>query len=134
MKQSPVILLEASIEERIDITFQEYIIEALAEHQSFYGEEQGFQRWSEQLLESIDKIQRRLGGLRHKELKALLNNAIQQQLSGDIELHKEWIKVLLVDYYDPMYDYQLSKKQDRVVFKGERNDVFNFLKKEKKIT
>jgi tRNA 2-selenouridine synthase len=130
MKQSPIILLEASIEERIDITFQEYIIEALAEHQSFYGEEQGFQHWSEQLLESIDKIQRRLGGLRHKELKALLSNAIKQQISGDTESHKEWIKVLLVDYYDPMYDYQLSKKQERVVFKGNKNDAFNYLKKE----
>ena len=127
MKQSPLILLEASIEERIDITFQEYIIEALAEHQSFYGEEQGFQHWAEQLQDSIDKIQRRLGGLRHKELKALLSNAIQQQMSGNTELHKEWIKVLLVEYYDPMYDYQLSKKQDRVIFKGKQNDVFEYL-------
>ena len=130
MKQSPLISLEASTEERINITFQEYIIEALAEHQSHYGEELGFTRWTEQLIESIDKIQRRLGGLRHKELKALLSNAIQQQISGDIESHKEWIKVLLVEYYDPMYDYQLSKKQERVVFKGNKNDVFNYLKKE----
>ena len=133
MKQSPLILLEASIEERIDITFQEYIIEALAEHQSFYGEEQGFQHWAEQLQDSIDKIQRRLGGLRHKELKALLSNAIQQQMSGNTELHKEWIKVLLVDYYDPMYDYQLSKKQDRVIFKGKQNDVFEYLATEYQI-
>ncbi len=134
MKQSPIVLLEASIDERINITFQEYIIEALAEHQSFYGEEQGFQRWTEQLQESIDKIQRRLGGLRHKELKVLLSNAIQQQTSGNIESHKEWIKVLLVDYYDPMYDYQLSKKQERVVFKGKQNDVFDYLTKEVKIS
>ncbi len=130
MKLSPIILLEASVEERINITFQEYIIESLAEHQSFYGEEQGFQRWSEQLLNSIDKIQRRLGGLRHKELKILLSNAIQQQTSGNTGFHKEWIKVLLVEYYDPMYDYQLNKKQERVVFKGNKNDVFNYLKRE----
>ncbi|MCK4865832.1 MAG: tRNA 2-selenouridine(34) synthase MnmH [Gammaproteobacteria bacterium] len=133
MKQSPIILLKASIEERIDITFQEYIIEALAEHQSFYGEEQGLQHWSEQLLESIDKIQRRLGGLRHKELKALLTNAIQQQISGNTESHKEWIKVLLVEYYDPMYDYQLSKKQERVIFTGKQSDVFDYLTKEAKV-
>ena len=134
MKQSPLIILEANIEERINITFQEYIIEALAEHQSFYGEEHGLQRWAEQLQGSIDKIQRRLGGLRHKELKVLLSNAIQQQTSGNIESHKEWIKVLLVDYYDPMYDYQLSKKQERVVFKGKQNDVYDYLTKEVKIS
>jgi tRNA 2-selenouridine synthase len=130
MQQSPIILLEASIEERINITFQEYIIEALEEHQSFYGEEQGFQRWAEQLLDSIDKIQRRLGGVRHKEIKALLNKAIQQQLSGDMASHKDWIRVLLVDYYDPMYDYQLSKKQERVMFKGTQNEVLDYLTQE----
>ena len=127
MKQSPLVLLEASIEERINITYQEYIIEALAEHQAFYGEEPGFQHWAEQLLASVDKIQRRLGGVRHKELKALLSDAIQQQLSGNTEAHKEWINVLLVDYYDPMYDYQLSKKQERVVFKGKHDDIYDYL-------
>lgn len=134
MQQSPIVLLEASIEERINITFQEYIIEALAEHQSFYGEEQGWQLWTVQLQEALDKIQRRLGGVRHKELKALLNTAIQQHLSGNPETHKEWIKVLLSDYYDPMYDYQLSKKQERVIFKGNQNEVLAYLQNNKQIS
>ncbi len=134
MQQSPVVLLETSIEERINITFQEYIIEDLVEYQSFYGEESGFQHWAEQLKISIDKIQRRLGGLRHKELKILLNNAIQQQLSANTEAHKQWIKVLLVDYYDPMYDYQLGKKQQRVIFKGKQNEVLDYLTAEYKIS
>lgn len=133
MKQSPIVLLDATIEERINITFQEYIIEDLTEHQSYYGEEQGFNSWSQQLLGSIDKIQRRLGGVRHKELKALLNQAIQQQISGNSESHKEWIKVLLLDYYDPMYNYQLSKKQDRVIFRGQESEVLEYLTKEYQI-
>jgi len=129
MKQSPLIILEASIDERVDITFQEYIIESLAEHQRHIGNESGFKSWSEQLQTSIDKIQRRLGGVRYKELKTLLTDAIQQQIStGNLEHHKEWIKVLLVDYYDPMYDFQTEKKQDRVIFRGEKNDVLSYLK------
>jgi tRNA 2-selenouridine synthase len=127
MRQSPVVLLEASIEKRIDITFQEYIIEALAEYQALYGEEHGFLRWSEQLHEAIDKIQRRLGGVRHKELQTLLSDALHQQASGNIDAHKEWIKLLLVDYYDPMYDYQLSKSQERVVFKGTESELYEYL-------
>ena len=133
MKQSPIVLLEASIEERINITYQEYIIEALTEYQSYYGEEQGFTHWTKQLHDSIDKIQRRLGGVRYKELKEQLTDAIQQQTLKNTEHFKEWIKVLLVDYYDPMYDYQLSKKQDRVVFKGNQDDVFDYLNNEHKI-
>ena len=89
MQQFPVVLLKSNIEERINIIFQEYIIEALAEYQLFYGEEVGFQCWTEPLQNSIDKIQRRLGGLRHKELKSLLSNAIQQQISDAPKLHKE---------------------------------------------
>lgn len=135
MKQSPLILLEASVEERTEITFQEYIIESLAEHQKHNGEESGFQSWAEQLQTSIDKIQRRLGGVRYKELKTLLEDAILQQIStGATELHKEWIKILLVDYYDPMYDFQTEKKQDRVVFKGQQDDVLSHLKEHYKIT
>jgi len=129
MKQSPLILLEAGAAERVDITFQEYIIESLAEHQQHLGEESGFKSWCEQLQLSIDKIQRRLGGVRYKELKTLLTDAIQQQInSGDTEHHKQWIKTLLVDYYDPMYDFQTGKKLDRVVFKGEKEDVLSYLK------
>ena len=96
MKQSPIVLLTASLEERLNITYQEYIIEALTEHQVHYGEGPGFNTWAEQLHTSIDKIQRRLGGIRYKELKTILTDAIERQLStANAEHHKEWIKVFL---------------------------------------
>lgn len=135
MKQSPLILLEADIDERVHITFQEYIIESLAEHKKHNGDEAGFESWAEQLQTSIDKIQRRLGGVRYKELKTLLTDAIEQQVStGNTEHHKDWIKVLLADYYDPMYDFQTAKKQDRVVFKGPQDDVIDYLQEHYQIT
>lgn len=135
MKQSPLILLEASVEERVDITFQEYIIESLAEHCKHLGEEAGFKSWSEQLQLSIDKIQRRLGGVRHKKLKTLLTDAVRQQITtGDNTHHRQWIKTLLLDYYDPMYDFQTEKKRERVVFKGQKNDVLSYLKQHYQIT
>ena len=128
MQQAPLIQLEASTEERVNITFQEYIIEALAEHQSYYGIDTGFSKWTNQLHESVDKIQRRLGGVRYKELKSMLGNAIQEhEIHNNIEQHKDWIKILLVDYYDPMYDYQFSKKESRVIFKGPQEDILKYL-------
>jgi tRNA 2-selenouridine synthase len=135
MKQSPLVLLEASIDERVDITFQEYIIESLAEHQRYNGDDAGFRSWSEQLQTAIDKIQRRLGGVRYKQLKALLVDAIQQQIStDDIDSHKEWIKILLVDYYDPMYDFQTEKKLDRIIYRGSQEAVLTYLREHHKIT
>jgi tRNA 2-selenouridine synthase len=135
MKSSPLVLLEASVEQRIEITFQEYISEALNEHQIFHGEEKGFETWSEHLQNALNKIQRRLGGVRYKQLNAILTDAIEQQRStGDAEHHKTWIRVLLVDYYDPMYDFQTARKEDRVIYRGQHEDVLAYLSSHYQIT
>ena len=50
----------------------------------------------------------------------------QQQAQGDVQAHEAWIRTLLVEYYDPMYEYQLSKKQQRVVYKGDYQQVLEW--------
>ena len=131
MKQSPLVLLETSIEQRVDIIYQEYIIDELLEHQNVYGESEGFRRWSLQLLQALEKIQRRLGGQRYKMLNTIMHDAIDQQYKdGHNEYHKQWIRHLLVDYYDPMYDYQIGGKSDRIVFKGDNETVLDYLKQQ----
>ena len=49
---------------------------------------------------------------------------------ADPENHKAWIRALLVEYYDPMYDYQLGKKTERVIFRGEQKHVLDYMKRE----
>ena len=112
MKEMPVLILEASLKERVTITHQEYI-----------------NRWSDYLLGSLDKIRKRLlGGLQHQKLKAIMEDAITiQQQSGESELHKNWIETLLSDYYDPMYDHQIRKKQERISFRGDAATLRNYL-------
>ena len=128
MKQSPLIILEASIEERVENIFNEYILNALAEYQQAFGEIEGFKLWAENLQNSLDKIQKRLGGLRHKELKSVMDAAIiAQQQQNDPAQHRRWIRNLLIEYYDPMYDYQLAGKKDRLVFRGDQQSVQAFL-------
>jgi tRNA 2-selenouridine synthase len=34
----------------------------------------------------------------------------------------------LVDYYDPMYNYQIQKKLDRVIFKGSSSEILDYLR------
>lgn len=131
MKQSPLVLLEASIGERVDIIFREYIIEALAEYQTMLGDDEGFNTWSQNLLTALDKIQRRLGGLRHKQTKSVMQDAIHKHRDlNQAEHHKSWIRELLTEYYDPMYDYQLSKKTDRVIFRGDNEAVLHYIKQQ----
>jgi len=129
LKASPLVVLEASNEERVDITYDEYITSALNEYQDMYGKEEGFDRWADYLLTSIDKIQRRLGGERHVKLHTIMQDAINaHRTSNDTEPHREWIHSLLIDYYDPMYDYQLNKKIDRMQFKGDKESILQYLK------
>ena len=129
MRMAPIILLQVDDQSRVEIIFDEYIHRALQEHIDFYGEEQGFEKWSAFLLTSLDKIQRRLGGQKYRELRGLMQQAIQQQVSqNNTDLHRQWISRLLFEYYDPMYDYQLSKKQDRIVFTGSSSQVVDYLR------
>ena len=129
MKQSPLILLEASIDERVDIVFDEYILASLAEYQGLFGEYKGFDSWADNLQDALEKIQRRLGGQLCQAIKSIMADAIDKHRNAaEPQHHKEWIRALLVEYYDPMYDYQLSKKTDRVVFRGERESVLEYLR------
>lgn len=129
MKQSPLILLEESVEDRVEIIFDEYITNSLEQFIASSDPTTGFEKWSEQLIFSLSKVQKRLGGERFKVLDEIMKNAISQQRNNnDSSSHRDWIKSLLNDYYDPMYDYQLTKKTDRVIFQGNQTEIIEFLK------
>ena len=128
LKSSPLLVLEASEEERVDITFDEYITSALGEYQELHGETRGFDEWSQYLLTSADKIKKRLGGERHQKLRSMMQQAVQEHRhAGQTDAHRDWIRILLTEYYDPMYDYQLEKKADRLQFQGARNEIIDYL-------
>lgn len=109
MQQSPICVLEATMEERVQLTFECYVD----------GVEQST------LLSSLDRIQKRLGGVNHKEIARLMKDAF---CHSDEALHKRWIQRLLETYYDPMYQYQLSKKTDRVEFVGNKESLKEHLR------
>ncbi len=123
-RKSDLVVLERSMEERIQITFDEYITAAQSEYNTTYGADDGPRQWLAYMNNCIDRIRKRLGGLRHQQIKQLLHAAHE---SGELEQHKEWIEQLLSDYYDPMYDYQIQKKQDAIVFKGNADEVLDYL-------
>jgi tRNA 2-selenouridine synthase len=128
LEKAPLLLLEADIETRIGYTRDEYVTEALAEYQALHGEEAGFDLWAEYLQDSLNRIRKRLGGERHTQLSSILADAIaEQRRNGDLSAHDAWLRSLLVDYYDPMYDYQLSNKLHRVVMRGDANALRDWI-------
>ncbi|MCW8194103.1 tRNA 2-selenouridine(34) synthase MnmH [Proteobacteria bacterium 005FR1] len=127
MAKAPLIIVEAELEARVEHSFANYILDNLGDWQARLGEEGGFERFASELRDSLSRLRRRLGGERFSEVSAMLEQAVEVHSGGDSSLHREWIRVLLRDYYDPMYDYQLSRKAERVVFRGSAEEVLGFL-------
>ncbi len=122
-----LVILEAPIAERTQITFDEYVVSALAEYEARFGSE-GRMRWAEDVLAALSRIRKRLGSERYLALKARFEDAFAaHREQGDLEGYKPWIAQLLEEYYDPMYDYQIQKHADRVLFRGEKEAVLDFL-------
>ena len=128
MGQAAVVFLEATLEERIEHSYRNYILIKLQEWQQVLGEEAGFDAFAEDLTKSLYRVRKRLGGVRYKEISVLLEAALAAHRKGDPSQHRDLIRFLLVEYYDPMYDYQIGKRKELVVFRGNREAVQAFLK------
>lgn len=129
LAEAPLIVLETSDEERVALTYQAYIVETYADFVALHANpELGFRAFEHYLLASLGKIQRRLGGIHAAQVKDWMQTALsQQQRTGDLSGHQHWIRFILLRYYDPMYNYQLSQKQQRILFKGTTVDIQAFL-------
>ena len=128
LMQGKLILLTAPMEKRVEITHKEYVQNAIEEYTKEFGEETGVEKWCEHTLFRLKKIKKRLGDLRYRTLAAIFENAIQTyKTNGSMEEFKEFIEILLRDYYDPMYDYQIEKTSQEIIFQGNETEVLNFL-------
>ena len=119
MRSARIALVEVSLAERIAHIEKEYVTDALTEAETMGVLPAQIQQ---NYLDALQRIKRRLGGLRFSEMEKRLNQAFAGQGS-----HASWISYLLTEYYDPMYDFQLSKKEDRITFRGDRVEVLEFL-------
>jgi tRNA 2-selenouridine synthase len=127
MQKAPVVVIEMSLNDRVQHTYQNYILHKLLEWQQIFGQQQGFDLFAEELLTSLANLKRRLGGWRYQQLHVQMQFAIAEHAHNRPEAHLAWINTLLKDYYDPMYQYQLGRKDDRVIFKGSYTQVQAFL-------
>lgn len=128
MKAAKIVWLEAPLEERIERVLKDYVIDLQQEYIVISNEQQGKQDFAEHLLASLSRITKRLGMERYQQLNNLMQAALNQvDLNTSLGIHREWIKLLLESYYDPMYNYQREKKADHIIFSGTAAEVTEFL-------
>ncbi len=122
MRQAPVALVEESLESRVETILRDYILANLAAWEA-HCPGAGGEKLEQSLLTGLGKIRRRLGGGNHEAAGKLMRRAFAAAGEERIEWHREWIALLLGNYYDPMYEYQLARKRHRIEFRGSRRQV-----------
>lgn len=120
INQAPLVFLEASIEERVQRIFREYV-QAPLESQKVISPE-----LLTVLASQLERIQKRLGGKLYLQIKEQMQQAFS--LAVKVENHAAWITELLTKYYDRPYQHAIDKMTSPVVFKGKEEDCYQFLK------
>ena len=123
MLEADVVVLESPLEDRSERIYQEYVVAELSQ-QDITAE-----HLQARYLAAVQRIKRRLGNLRCTDISENLRDAfaLRPGDSAHARGHKVWIEKLLKGYYDPMYDYQLSRKQSRVIKSGSCNTIREYL-------
>ena len=123
MCTSPIVVLEAPIEFRVQVGLEDYVVDLL---QSFKQTNPGIKRdivfdmYADRHRQSLSRIQKRFGPERYATASALLEQALEKhRIDDDIESYRPFIVMLLEQYYDPMYDYQLERRDTEVLFRGD---------------
>jgi len=127
LSTAPMLILETPDEQRIDITFDEYVTQAHKSYKIAF-ENDYLKEWSRDIKEAMKRIERRLGSQRHKVVCGLFQEALDEQVkNGSLELYKIWIEYLLKEYYDPMYDYQIQKNESKILFRGNSEEIIAYI-------
>ncbi len=127
MAASPCVVLESSLQERIQIAVQDYVVDILQRLKQNLNFDEAFEQLAERHYISLYNIRKRLGGDRYKKAYQLLESALSiHRNHGNLSKYEPFIKLLLTEYYDPMYDYQLQKRSTDILFKGEAQAILEW--------
>ena len=127
MSEAPIYVLELSLEERVENIFTDYVEFVFEEQQRRLPDDpvSGFRAYLEKSLWSL---QRYLGLERTKQLHREIQAALEEQIrTGDLSLHKLWIRRLLVEYYDPHYETHLARNSARIHRQGHPKELLQSL-------
>lgn len=123
MAKAPLLILECPLQEREDRILRDYII-AQRERFQTLNAATAAQDFADFVLGNLHRIRKRLGGERYQRISAQWQNALQQLEAGQgVEAFRSGVSELLLHYYDPMYEYQLSRREGKVLMRGDADTL-----------
>jgi len=117
MQKSKLVVVEVSNEMRLNNIYSEYVFNELKDE---ITEKEVLSRY----LKALSNIKRRLGNKIYVEIKDLMESGFKHD---DENLHKDWILMLLTNYYDKMYHYKLGLRSEYIVFKGSDSSCKDYI-------
>lgn len=123
VQESPVVLLEESLERRVRRIHHDYVLSL--------SDALGVGETRDYLGESLLRLKNRLSGA---VVEAALRTLEDAEASGcwhDPGVHEGWIVPLLEGYYDPLYRKGLAKSARPVVFSGDPEACYVWLTRPK---
>jgi tRNA 2-selenouridine synthase len=118
--EAPRIILETPLSERVDRIVKDYIVDAILND----GQRIVRERFERSLL----NIQKKLGLVEYRKISLLMRDGFEED---SLDRHSAWVERLLQVYYDPLYEYSLSKVRSQIVLRGSRVECQEFLLKQK---
>lgn len=123
MQVSPMLVVEEPLDQRVQVILEDYIHDLGQRYRQGYPGEEA-ERHQRHLRDGLARIRKRLGGALHGEIDGQLVAAFSCTDTESAErLHRRWIELLLVKYYDPMYEYQMSNREGELVARGPRREI-----------
>nr|WP_267956822.1 tRNA 2-selenouridine(34) synthase MnmH [Halomonas sp. MCCC 1A17488] len=110
MEQAPRLRVEMPLDWRLEQIRKDYIDDLWAIYRQQCGEWLGWTLMRKQLSTALARLKKRLGHARLARLQRLQQLAFREHERGNRQAHEAWLAPLLTEYYDPMYRYQLEKR------------------------
>ena len=124
--KAPRAILQVPTETRIKFISEDYILRSWPDYQQAYGEA-AEQEFSFFVLDNLQRIQKRLGGEQYQLVKRCFEQALKIFFrDGSVTEFNDGIKILLEQYYDPMYRYQIQNKKPEIIFEGPEKEFLEW--------
>jgi tRNA 2-selenouridine synthase len=126
MARAPVLLLQASISDRAARLYKDYVDHHLAHYRD--STEDPYAALHDNVLESLQRIKKRLGGVKFKQMSEHLTGATRSlREHNDTTGFYQLIEMLLDGYYDGFYQHYQNKSKPRVVSRGNWLEISDWL-------
>ena len=118
MLKAPRVILSVDTETRIRLIGEDYILHNWPRFAQVHGASAETE-FSSFVLDNLQRIQKRLGGDRYRQVRDCFAQALRTFFSnGEVSAFYPGIQILLEQYYDPMYRYQIETKKPKILFEG----------------